>query len=190
MTEPRAEGAGRTRLDPWAVGLTILGAFLRLLPHPPNFAPAGSVSLFAGSRLGGWQAYLVPVVLMAVTDPLRVMLFHPSHPPFSSATPFIYGSLLLGVWIGKRWLKNPSVTRIALAASAVSVQFFLITNTAEWLLSGTYPYTAAGLLACYVAAIPFFGNTLASDLLYSGLFFGLYAWTRRVRGSDRVLAAK
>ncbi|MGH9783771.1 MAG: DUF6580 family putative transport protein, partial [Terriglobia bacterium] len=53
MNEQRAEGAGRTRLEPLAVGLTILGAFLRLLPHPPNFAPAGSMSLFAGSRLRG-----------------------------------------------------------------------------------------------------------------------------------------
>jgi len=190
MTEQKAEGAGRTRLEPLAVGLTILGAFLRLLPHPPNFAPAGSMSLFAGSRLRGWQAYLVPILLMAVTDPLRVMLFHPGHPPFSSGTPFIYGSLLLSVWIGRRWLENPSVARIAAAACAVSLQFFLITNTAEWLLTATYPHTAAGLLACFVAAIPFFGNTLASDLLYSGLFFGLYAWTRRVRGSARALAAK
>ena len=190
MNEPRAASAGRNRLEPLALGLTIFGGFLRLLPHPPNFAPAGSLSLFAGSRLRGWQAYLVPVLLMAVTDPLRVAWFHPGYPAFSSRTPFIYGSLLISVWIGRRWLQNPSVARIALAASAVSLQFFLITNAAEWLLSGTYPYTAAGLLACYVAAIPFFGNTLASDLLYSGLFFGLYAWTRRVRGSDRVLAAK
>lgn len=190
MTEQRAEGAGRTRLEPLAVGLTIFGGFLRLLPHPPNFAPAGSMSLFAGSRLGGWQAYLVPILLMAVTDPLRVALFNPGHPPFSSGTPFIYGSLLISVWIGRRFLQNPSVARVAAAASVASLQFFLITNAAEWLLTAIYPHTTAGLLACYVAAIPFFGNTLASDLLYSGVFFGLYAGTHRVTGSARALAAK
>lgn len=190
MIEQRAGETGQTRLEPLALGLTILGAFLRLMPHPPNFAPAGSMSLFAGSRLGGWQAYLVPVLLMAVTDPLRVMIFHPGHPAFSSGTPFIYGSLLISVWIGRRWLQNPSIPRIALAASAGSLQFFGITNTAEWLLTVTYPHTAAGLLACYIAAIPFFGNTLASDLLYAGLFFSLYAWASRVTGNARALAAK
>ena len=127
---------------------------------------------------------------MAVTDPLRVMLFHPGHPAFSSGTPFIYGSLLISVWIGRRWLQNPSIPRIALAASAGSLQFFVITNAAEWLLTATYPHTAAGLIACYVAAIPFLGNTLASDLLYAGLLFGLYAWTRRVARSEFGLATK
>ena len=190
MTEQRAKDTGRTGLEPLAVGLTIFGAFLRLLPHPPNFAPAGSLSLFAGSRLGGWQAYLVPILLMAVTDPLRVMIFHPGHPPFSAGTPFIYGSLLMGVWIGRRWLQTPSIARVAVAASAVSLQFFLITNAAEWLLTATYPHTTAGLLACFVAAIPFFGSTLASDLLYSGVLFGLYAWTRRWTGSASSVPAK
>lgn len=190
MNEPRAASAGRSRLEPLALGLTIFGGFLRLLPHPPNFAPAGSLSLFAGARLRGWQAYLVPVLLMAVTDPLRVALFHPGYPAFSSRTPFIYGSLLLSVWIGSRWLQNPSVARVAAAASVASLQFFLVTNTAEWLLGAMYPHTAAGLLACYIAAIPFFGSTLASDLLYSGLLFGLYAWSRRVARSAARLATE
>lgn len=189
MKKQKAEDMARNRFEPWALGLTIFGAFLRLMPHPWNFAPAGSMSLFAGSRLRGWQAYLVPILLMAVTDPLRVALFHPGFPAFGYSTPFIYGSLLLGVWIGKRWLQHPSVARIALAASAVSLQFFLITNTAEWLLGGMYPHTAAGLAACYIAAIPFFGGTLASDLLYSGVLFGLYAWSR-VLQSARDLVTK
>jgi len=53
---------------PLAMGLTVLGALARLLPHPPNFAPVGSLSLYAGGRLRGWQAYLLPLVLMAATD--------------------------------------------------------------------------------------------------------------------------
>ena len=35
-----------------------------------------------------------------------------------------------------------------------------------------YPKTPAGLLNCYVAAIPFFQNTLLSNLFYSALLFG------------------
>jgi len=190
MSEQQTAEARRPILEPLALGLTILGALARLIPHPPNFAPAGAMSLFAGSRLGGWQAYLVPLLLMAVTDPLRVALFHPGFPAFSYRTPFIYGSLLISVWIGRRWVQNPSVSRVGLAASVGSLQFFLITNAATWLMSGMYPLTTAGLAACYIAAIPFFGNTLASDLLYSGVLFGLYAWSRRAVLGARSLSEK
>ncbi len=185
MSEAKAEAKSRPGLEPWALGLTIFAGILRLLPHPWNFAPAGAMSLFAGSRLGGWQAYVVPLLLMAATDPLRTALFHPGYPAFRGETPFIYGSLLITVWIGRRWLQSPSVSRVALAATAGSMQFFVITNAAAWLVEGMYPLTAAGLAACYFAAIPFFGNTLASDLLYSGVLFGLYAWKGLLRSGSR-----
>ena len=55
---------------PLALGLTILAALVRVAPHPPNFAPVGGMSLFAGARLRGWMAYLLPLALMAVTDPI------------------------------------------------------------------------------------------------------------------------
>jgi hypothetical protein len=35
-----------------------------------------------------------------------------------------------------------------------------------------YPHDFAGLTACYVAAIPFFQNTVAGDLFYATLLFG------------------
>jgi hypothetical protein len=42
-------------------------------------------------------------------------------------------------------------------------------------------------MQCYVAAIPFYGRTLASDLIYSAALFGLHAWlTRAVVRSERV----
>ena len=57
---------------------------------------------------------------------------------------------------------------------AGSISFYLITNFAEWAFYDLYPHTAAGLIEGYVAAIPFFRNTLASDLLFSVLIFGTY----------------
>ena len=71
MNELQRETKSRPGLEPWALGLTVFAGIMRLLPHPWNFAPAGGMSLFAGSRLKGWQAYLVPILLMAATDPLR-----------------------------------------------------------------------------------------------------------------------
>jgi hypothetical protein len=169
-------------LRPLASTLTVLGALARLAPHPPNFAPVGGMSLFAGARLRGWQAFALPLLLMAITDPLLG--------GYSVATPFIYASFLVNVWIGRRFLRateNP--LRIGTACLVCSLQFFLLSNFGTW-LGSMYPHSLAGLALCYTAAIPFFGRTLAGDLLYSGILFALHAWlSRSFRTAERVPAA-
>ena len=173
---------------PVAVSLTVLGAVARLLPHPPNFAPVGATSLFAGARLPRWQAYLVPLVALAVTDPILSPFY--GFQPYSKYLLFSYLSVLISVWLGRRLRNTESVSRIAAVTVVNSIQFFLITNFGSWLWFQAYPRTAAGLASCYISAIPFFGWTLSSDILYTAVLFGLYAWLRRtVATSERVPVA-
>ena len=177
-----------TAWRPAALSLTVLGALARLAPHPPNFAPVGSTGLFAGARLPVWQAYLVPLAMMAITDPIMASYYHVAA--FSKFQLFIYASFLISVWLG-RWLRaSQSISRIAAFSVLNSIQFFLVTNFGSWLWFQTYPRTVSGLADCYIAAIPFFGWTLASDLLYTGVLFGLYAWlTRTVAPQERIAVA-
>jgi hypothetical protein len=156
--------------------LVVAGALARLIPHPPNFTPVGGVSLFAGGRIRGWRAYLIPILLMAVTDPILGAIY--GFPAYGRTTVFIYGSFLLNVWIGRRLQGPIGYGRVGAMVLAGSTQFFLLTNFGVW-LGALYPHTGAGLLACYVAALPFFGRTLAADLLYTSLLFGLHAWISR-----------
>jgi hypothetical protein len=178
----------KTNWRPVALSLTALGAIARLLPHPPNFAPVGAMSLYSGARLSGWQAYLVPIALMAITDPILAAFY--GVPALSKFQLFMYASFLISVWLGRRLRGTESVSRIAAFTVANSIQFFLITNFGSWLWFQAYPRTAAGLATCYIAAIPFFGWTLASDLLFTAVLFGLHAWlTRTVATGERVTAA-
>ena len=178
----------KTNWRPVALSLTALGAIARLLPHPPNFAPVGAMSLYGGARLAGWQAYLVPLALMAITDPILSVFY--GVPVFSRFQLFVYASFLVSVWLGRRLQATENISRIAAFSVMNSIQFFLITNFGSWLWFQGYPRSAAGLSACYVAAIPFFGWTLASDLAYTALLFGLHAWlTRTVAARERVAAA-
>jgi hypothetical protein len=166
----------------------VLGAIVRLIPHPSNFAPVGATSLFAGARLAVWQAYLVPLALMAITDPIVASFYHvPAYSPYQI---FVYGSFMIAVWLGRRLRGTESVVRIAGLSVVNSMQFFLITNFGSWLWFQGYPKTAAGLATCYSAAIPFFGRTLASDLIFTGVLFGLHAWlSRTIAARERVAAA-
>jgi hypothetical protein len=145
----------------------IAAAALRLVPHPPNFAPIGAMALFSGAQLGRRPlAFLAPLGAMLLSD--AVLGFH-------SGVPFVYGSVALVVLLGWLALSRITVLRLGGAAVASSVLFFLITNFGTWMLSGMYPLSASGLAACYVAAIPFFQNTVAGDLFYVGVLFGGFA---------------
>ncbi len=165
---------------PLALGLTVLGGMARMAQNL-NFAPVGAISLFAGARLRGWQAYALPIVLMLVTDPFLG--------GYSFATPFVYASFLLNVWIGSHLRSTERPHLLGAAAVFGSVQFFVLSNFGVWLAPHGYPHTLSGLGACMAAAIPFFRGTLVSDLVYTGVLFGLHALlSRTVVRSERVPA--
>jgi hypothetical protein len=54
-----------------------------------------------------------------------------------------------------------------------STLFFLTSNLATWGEGLLYPLTFSGLVMCYTQAIPFFRNTVISDLVGTALLFGL-----------------
>src|SRR5215471_20277430 len=91
-------------------GLVILGAISRLLPHPPNMTSVGAMGLFAGSKLKRWQALILPLVCMLITDPILAKI--QGHSVFTWGTLFIYASLLVNVLIGRTLVRNDNPARI------------------------------------------------------------------------------
>ena len=149
----------------------LCAAVLRLVPHPPNFAPITAMALFSGAYLGRRPlAFAAPLGAMAMSD--AIIGFH-------SGMPFVYASVAAIVLLGWLALSRITVLRLAGAAIASSVLFFIVTNFGTWLLSGMYPMTGPGLAACYVAAIPFLQNTVAGDLFYTAVLFGAFALLER-----------
>jgi hypothetical protein len=99
---------------------------------------------------------------------------------FHQLIPFVYASFLVSVTIGFWLRRKRSAPRIAAATLAGAIQFFLVTNFALWASSiSSFPKTAGGLTACYVAGIPLFWNTLAGDAFYATLLFGGMALAER-----------
>jgi hypothetical protein len=151
----------------WIVTLMIFAAaFVRLIPHPPNFAPSAAMALFGGAYFSKkWAAFIVPLAAMFITD--LILGFHETMWA-------VYLSFALIVVIGMMMLKEKKIGNIFFASVISSVSFFVITNFGLWLSTSFYTKTGAGLAACFTAAIPFFHQTLLSDLLFVGLLFGLY----------------
>ncbi|MBA2635847.1 MAG: hypothetical protein H0U83_04030 [Sphingomonas sp.] len=146
-------------------------ALFRLVPHPPNFSPIAAMALFSG-------AYL-PRRALAFAAPLAALLLSDLVLGFYAGMNFVYFAVALTVVIGWAISRRRTPLRIGAAAIAGSVLFYVLTNFGTWLFSGLYPRTLDGLIACYVAAIPFFQNTVAGDLVFSALLFGGFALAER-----------
>ena len=154
-----------------ALTLVVVGVVLRVMPHPWNFAPIGAIALFGGARFDRrYFAIGIPLVTMFVGD---------AFIGFHSLMPVIYATYALIAVIGMLLRDRTTIPAIGGGVLLSSTIFYLTTNYAVWAMGTTYAKTGAGLLACYIAAIPFFGNTVASDLLYSGIFFGVFAVMER-----------
>jgi len=97
----------KNEMRPLAIALLVLGALIRVTQQW-NFAPVGAMSLFAGARLRGWQAYALPLALMAITDPLLG--------GYSIATPLVYASFLINVWIGAKLRQSENPLEIGRAS--------------------------------------------------------------------------
>ena len=46
----------------------LIGVSLRLLPHPPNFAPIAALALFGGVYLSRKIAFILPMAAMMISD--------------------------------------------------------------------------------------------------------------------------
>jgi hypothetical protein len=151
----------RTKL---LIGMILAAAAMRLLPHPSNFTSIGALALFAGAHFDDKRwAFIVPLAAMFLSD--LVIGFH-------SQMPLVYSAFAVIVAMGFLLKEKKSAANIAGASVAAALFFFIVSNFGVWVFDGLYPLTLQGLVACYVAAIPFFQNWLIATLFYSAALFG------------------
>ena len=144
-------------------GLVLFAAATRLLPHPDNVTALGGLAIFAGAMFRDPRLALgLPLAALVLSDLVigtHALLF------------VVYGSFAVSVLIG-RWLATSrTVPGVAGATLLGAIQFYLVTNFANWVLFD--PPTVEGLIACYVSALPFFRNSLAGDFAFVATLFGL-----------------
>lgn len=154
-------------LPRYAIALAVL---TRLLPLPPNLSPVHGALLYAGARLRGPGAVLYPLVLLAASDLVLLTAVYGRDLNAGHAFVWLGFAAVTGVGRGLRGRARPAP--IVAAALGGPVVFYLVSNFGVWLEGLLYPRTASGLMACYVAGLPFLRNSLIGTAAGAALFFG------------------
>jgi len=138
-----------------------------------NFTAIGAMCLFGGAYFGRKSvALLVPMLALFLSDVVLAAVIY----GFRSLSVVWMSYLLFGLTtlLGMTLRGRVTFLNVTAAAVVASAGFFLISNFHVWYTGTLYPHTAAGLGACYIAAIPFAKNMLLGNLFYSGVLFGGY----------------
>lgn len=168
---------------PLVLGVMILVAALtRVVPHPWNFSPVEAIALFGGAYFASrWLAVLVPLAALLISDLVLSQMHGGTYATYFGSTSFwlVYGVIALSSVLGFGLRGKVSSLRVLGFSLAGSVLFFIVSNFSAWIGSPLYPQNAAGLMAAYIAGIPFFQGTLLGTLFFSALLFGGFSLLRQ-----------
>lgn len=158
--------------------IIFLAALSRIVLHIPNFSPLTAIALFAAAHFTDKRfAILIPIVATWLSDLSLNFGVYANYPHtfiwFYPGFYWQYGAYILialaGIWIFNRGVNPLKMVGGALAGSTI---FYGVSNFGVWIGSGMYPHTLAGLVQCFVKAIPFYRGTLAGDMVYTIIVFG------------------
>tara|TARA_Y100001970_G_scaffold79926_1_gene101576 strand:+ start:3505 stop:3987 length:483 start_codon:yes stop_codon:yes gene_type:complete len=138
------------------LGIFLALAISRFIPHPPNFTSLIALSFYVPVLFG---IRYMPVVLVSFVITDLIIGFH-------STLFFTWGSVILIGLISKFFVTS-TLKRLGGALLGACV-FFIVTNFGVWSL-GSYGYNLEGLIASYTLALPFFGYSAISTLIFSVL---------------------
>ena len=144
-------------------------ARMPFMPHPWGFTPVAAALLYFGAR-GSRRQLWVPFGLMIASDVLLNKFVYVY--PLSWDQPVVWAWYAAILLLGTQLHENSGWLRVAGAALASSVSFFILSDLAVWAFGTMYPKTWSGLVSCYVAALPFFRRGLAGDMLFTAVMFG------------------
>ena len=160
--------------------------------YPWNFSPFLPICLFGGAMFARTRtAYLVPFGAWMLGDLGIWALTGRADWAFYAHQPVIYLSVALVAFIGFALRRGRSWKRVAGAGLGSSLAFFVLSNFGVWAFGGgaVYPLNFAGLVECYVMAIPYLRNTLISMAVFLPILFSRVTLTKPVSSPQYELAA-
>lgn len=166
-----------------AIALIVFAIVTRIIcveMHWFNLAPVTAVGLFAGSVIKDKKYAFLFAILGQLGGDLYMQFFTNVPGFYGIDQAFVYLSLLVVTAVGLR-LQQPKAWKVVGFSLIASVVFFILSNFGVWMAIETgkadifnYGTGVTGLMNTYIAAIPFFKNTLITTVAGSILLFGAY----------------
>lgn len=161
--------------------LIVICSLYRIMPGRPwGFAPQVAMAIFGGAVIKDKRlAFLLPLLSMFLSDALYEILYVSGVGSIQG----FYGSgqitnyiLFASMTVFGFYITKINFQRVALAALAAPVSYFILSNFVVWIGGGGLhrPKTLSGLMLCYNDAVPFFGWSVVASLFFSAIFFGGY----------------
>ena len=147
------------------ISLIVILAFARLIPHPPNFTPIIAVAIISGCFFKNINLSLLTLLVAMLISDLFI--------GFYENVIFVYASLLLITFVFYKISNKINFKNLFIYSFAGSLIFFMVSNFGVWALGSPGVYDIAyeknlnGLVECYILAIPFFGNTFLSTVIFA-----------------------
>jgi hypothetical protein len=138
----------------FSLGIFLVLAASRFIPHPPNFTSLLALSFYVPAIFG---TRYVPALILSFLITDLIIGFH-------NVMFFTMGSVLF-IGLISQYFLNSYISRI-IGCLLGAVLFYVITNFGVWSL-GSYGYTYDGLIMCYTLALPFFAYSLISTLIFA-----------------------
>ena len=86
---------------------------------------------------------------------------------------FVYAAYISIALLSPIIMKKMNTKSIVLSSIISPSIFFIISNFGVWLMGSTYTFNLSGLIACYIAGIPFFDESLISTVLFALTIFSI-----------------
>jgi hypothetical protein len=168
---------GRSILLPYL--LIVAVAVMRLVStHPSNMVPIFSALLFFGACRPMREFGIAGLGLIGLDIFITTHHYGLKLAPDQGLTWIWY---VIAVNLGAIVLsKSILIHRVIGSSLLLSISFFVISNFSVWAEWNMYPKTLSGLAACYVAALPFFRNSVLTELLCSLLLFGVALYSQMI----------
>ena len=150
------------------LGVVVLLSASRFIPHPPNFTSLLALSFYIPAVFG---IKFIPIVVISLAFTDLIIGFH-------STILFTWGSVII-IGLISNYFNKSILFRIS-GCLIGAFLFYLITNFGVW-TNGFYGYSLEGLISCYILALPFFGYSLLSALIFSTIIETVYKFYKKLK---------
>ncbi len=153
--------------------LVFLMIFSRFITVIPNFTPTISLIIFL--------AFLLKEIRLTLFIIVTSQLFADLFIGYYDTMIFVYGTYILIAILSSNYLTSLNSSKILMISIFTPLIFFITTNFGVWLIMDLYDKSLSGLIASYIAGIPFLKSLTISTILFSFTLYVLFKLIKKIK---------